>query len=163
MTIAFRAATPDRSMTNSDYDFIVSTWSASYKKAHAAGIIQADDWAAIMSNGYCDHCGARPQIVKILERPGMRAVLAHDTDDTNYFYGWIAGDASQAVPLVAYVYVKEAHRKSGIARGLFAALGVDPGKHFVYACKTGIVTELSSKIPFARFNNNDIRYSKRGL
>lgn len=137
-----------------DHDFVVSTWSISYKKSHTAGIVQADDWAAIM----------RPQIVKILARPGMRAMLAHDEADPDYFYGWIAGDTTNhSDPIVAYIYVKEPHRRQGIARGLFAALGVDPTKSFTYACKTGIVSELSSKIPFARFNNNDIRYSKRGL
>ena len=148
MTIAHRIATA------ADHDFIISSWSISYKKSHTAGIIQADDWATVM----------RPQFAKILARSGMRTVLAHAEDDANYFYGWIAGDASpQSVPVVAYIYVKEPYRRKGIARGLFAALGVDPSKHFVYACKTGIVSELSSKIPFARFNNNDIRYSKRGL
>lgn len=147
MTIAHRPVTLD------DHDFVVSTWSISYKRSHSAGIIQADDWAEVM----------RPQIVKVLARPGMRAILAYAKKDADYFYGWIAGDTSQPVPLVAYVYVKEAYRRQGIARGLFDALGIDPTRPFTYACKTGIVSELSSKIPFARFNNNDIRYSKRGL
>ena len=147
MTIAHRAA------TKADRDFMIATWSISYKRSHSAGLIQADDWAAVM----------RPQFEKILDRPGMRAILAYEQDSPDFFYGWIAGDTTQTVPIVAYVYVKEAYRLGGIARGLFGAFGVDPTKSFTYACKTGIVTELSAKIPFARFNNNDIRYSKRGL
>jgi hypothetical protein len=146
MTIAFRLATK----ADADRQFIVATWSSSYKKAHTAGIIQADDWAGIM----------HAQIPKILARPGMRAVIAVDKADPDYFYGWIAGDTSDVVPVVAYIYVKEPYRRQGIARGLFAALGVDPSKRFIYPCKTGIVAELSSKIPLARFNNNEVRYPK---
>jgi GNAT superfamily N-acetyltransferase len=147
MTISHRPA------STSDRDFVIATWSASYKKAHTAGIIQADDWADIM----------RPQIVKILDRPGMRTLIAFERDDPTFLYGWIAGDTTTPDPVVAYLYVKQPYRLQGIARGLFAALGVDPRHRFTYGCKTGIVSELSSKIPFARFNNNDIRYSKRGL
>lgn len=150
MTIAFRAATADREFTNSDRDFIVATWSSSFKKSHSAGIIQAEDWASVM----------HPQIEKVLNRPSMRAVIAFDRDDPDFFYGFIAGDTSESTPVVAYVYVKEPFRRSGIARGLFAALGVDPMQRFVYACRTGIVSTLSSKIPFARFNNNEVRYPK---
>lgn len=144
MTIAHRAALP------SDRQFIVSTWSSSFKKSHSAGIIQADDWAEIM----------RPQIEKALDRPDARAVVAYEKDDPDFFYGFIAGDTSDDTPVVFYVYVKEAYRREGIASGLFAALGVDPARRFVYVCKTGIVAELSSKIPCARFNNNEVRYPK---
>jgi hypothetical protein len=144
MTILHRAA------LDADRQFIVSAWSASYKKAHTAGIIQAEDWAGIM----------RPQIEKVLDRPDARAIVAYDKTDPDFLFGFIAGDTSEATPVVFYVYAKEAYRRTGIARGLFAALGVDPRERFVYPCKTGIVATLSAKIPFARFNNNEVRYPK---
>ena len=146
MTICHRAATKDEA----DRQFIVATWSSSFKKSHSAGIIQADDWATLM----------HPQIEKVLNRPDARAIIAYEKDDPNFFYGFIAGDTSDATPVLFYVYTKEAYRRTGIARGLFAAFGVDPSKHFVYVCRTGIVSKLSSKIPYARFNNNEARYAK---
>lgn len=144
MTIAHRPAIA------SDRDFIIATWSSSYKKSHSAGLIQAAEWADVMHR----------QIGLVLDRPDMRAMIAYDKTNPDFFYGFIAGDTSDHVPVVAYVYTKEAYRKTGIARGLFAAMGIDPAKHFVYVCKTGIVAKLSSKIPFARFNNNEARYPK---
>jgi hypothetical protein len=133
-----------------DRKFIIPMWSSSYKKSHSAGIIQAEDWPTIM----------HPQIEKALDRVDARTVVAFDKDDPDFVYGFIAGDTSDVTPVLFYVYVKEAYRRSGIARGLFAAFGVDPSKRFVYVCKTGIVATLSSKIPYARFNNNEVRYPK---
>jgi GNAT superfamily N-acetyltransferase len=148
MTIHHRPATS----TDSDREFMVSHWSSSYKKSHSAGLIQADDWAGIM----------RPQIAKILDRPGMRATIAYDSDDPKFFYGFIVGDTDDIIdtPVIAYVYVKEPYRRQGIARGLFSAFGVEPNQRFVYACRTGIVSKLSSKIPMARFNPLEVRYPK---
>lgn len=148
MNLSFRAAARD----DSDRQFVISHWSSSYKKSHSAGLIQADDWADIM----------RPQIAKVLDRPGMRAIIAYEKDDPDFFYGFIAGDSDDIIdaPVIAYVYVKENYRKSGIARALFRAFGVEPNQRFTYACRTGIVTKLSSKIPLARFNPLEIRYPK---
>lgn len=146
MTIHHRPA----NRTDTDRQFLVSTWSASYKKSHRAGIIQAEDWAGVM----------HPQISKALDRQDARAVIAYEKDDPTFFYGFIAGDTSEATPVVYYLYVKEPYRQRGIARGLFAAFGVDPSQPFLYVCETGIVLKLKSKIPFARFNNNEVRYPK---
>jgi GNAT superfamily N-acetyltransferase len=144
MTISHRPA------LTADRQFIVTTWSASYKKSHSAGLVTADDWAGIM----------HPQLEKILDRTDARAMIATEKSDPDFFYGWIAGDTSESVPVVYFVYVKQPYRRTGIARGLLKAFGVDPSRPFVYVCKTGIVATLSPKIPFARFNNNEVRYSK---
>lgn len=126
---------------------MVATWSSSYKKSHSAGIINTDDWSAIM----------HPQIAKVLDRPGARTVVAHERTDPNFCYGWISGDTSERTPVVFYVYVKEAYRRAGIARDLFAAIDVDPRKYFVYVCGTPIAKML---VPHARFNPNEVRYPK---
>jgi hypothetical protein len=145
MTISHRPATTD------DRRFIVAAWSSSYKTSHRAGMIHTDDWAGIM----------RTQIERVLDRPDARAVVAYEKADPAFVYGFIAGDTSDAIPVIFYCYTKEAYRRTGIARGLFAALGVDPGHRFVYCCETGIVaSKLRTKIPNARFNNNEVRYSK---
>lgn len=147
MKLAFRASAAGGT---EDRRFIVSTWSSSYKKSHSAGVIHADDWADIM----------RPQFERHLNRLDARAVIAYDKDDPEFFYGWIAGDTSESTPVVFYVYVKEAYRRSGIARALFKSFGVDPMQYFVYVCGTPDAIQLQRKIPRARFNPNEVRYPK---
>lgn len=148
MNLSFRPAT----RSDDDRTFVISHWSSSFKKSHSAGLIQAEDWASVM----------RPQIAKVLDRPGMRAIIAYEKDDPDFFYGFIAGDNEDIIdtPVIAYVYVKENYRRSGIARALFKAFGVEPNQRFVYACRTGIVSKLSSKIPLSRFNPLEVRYPK---
>jgi hypothetical protein len=140
-----------RSATDTDRDFIVSAWSASFKNAYAAGVIQADDWADVM----------HVQLRKLLDRPGMRAIVAFDKKSPGFIYGFIAGDTTaREMPVVVYVYVKAPYRNMGYARGLFAALGVDPGKPFQFVCKTAVVSKLARKIPFAKWNPLVVRYPK---
>lgn len=147
MTITFR---PAAGRDSEDRTFIVSTWSSSWKGSNYAGIIDADDWSAIM----------RPQFEKHLERPDARAIIACERNDPSYFYGWIAGDVVERTPVVWYVYVKEPYRRTGIARRLFAALGVDPARRFIYACGSPMAIRLADKIPLARLNPNGLRYTK---
>jgi hypothetical protein len=60
------------------------------------------------------------------------------------------------------VYVKEPYRRGGIARGLFAAAGVDPRERFFYTCKTGIGAELArSKASRAEWRPLIARYRRR--
>lgn len=148
MNLSYRAATH----SDGDRTFVISHWSSSYKKSHSAGLIQAEDWASVM----------HPQIAKVLDRPGMRTIIAYEKDEPDFFYGFITGDDEDIIdtPVIAYVYVKENYRRSGIARGLFKAFGVEPNQRFVYACRTGIVSKLSSKIPLSRFNPLEVRYPK---
>lgn len=142
--IAFRPATSD------DRRFIVSAWSTSYKHAHTAGMIHTDDWADVMHK----------QIERVLDRPDARTIVAFESKDPTFLYGWIAGDTSEGVPAVFYVYVKEPYRRAGHARRLFAALGVQPGERFVYGCRTAIVPTLARSIPSARFNPAILRFPK---
>ena len=146
MNVAHRSAT----RASSERQFMITTWASSYKKSFAAGIITSEDWPAVMHQ----------QLGKILDRAGARAIIAYEKSDADYFYGWIAGDTTDAVPIVYYVYVKEPYRRSGIARGLFSALGVEPGAYFVHVCETPKSIELASKIPRARFNPLEVRYPK---
>lgn len=147
MRLAFR---PAAAHASEDRKFILATWSSSYKKSHSAGLITADDWADIM----------RPQFEKHLNRIDARALIAYDRNDPDFFYGWIAGDTSESTPVIYYTYVKEAYRRSGIARALFKAFGVDPSGYFVYVCGTPDAIQMQRKIPRARFNPNEVRYPK---
>ena len=147
MRLAFR---PAAGRGSEDRRFIVSTWSSSYKKSHSAGVIHTDDWATMM----------HPQFERHLDRLDARAVIVYEKSDPGFYYGWIAGDTSESTPVVFYVYCKEAYRRTGIARALFKAFGVDPAGYFVYVCGTPDAIQLQRKIPRARFNPNEIRYPK---
>jgi len=114
-------------------------------------MIHTDDWATVM----------HAQIERILDRPDAQTVVAFESKDDSFLYGWICGDTSEPTPSVFYAYVKEPYRRAGHARRLFAALGVRPEQRFVYACRTAIVPTLSRSIPMARFNPEILRYPKR--
>jgi len=144
MTPLFRPALP------TDMQFVISNWSASFKVSHSAGLIQSDDWADIM----------HAQLRKVIERPDTRTILAYEKTDPTFFYGFISGDTSQQPAIVHYVYVKAPYRRHGMARALFAALGVDPSRPFLYTCKTAIVSKLAVHTPMARWNPLLARYPK---
>lgn len=146
-----------------DRAFVISTWSSSYKNAHTAGLIASEDWAGVM----------HAQIAKLIDRPGTRTIVAYDRP--SFLYGFICGDTRDRIPVVHYVYVKAAYRAQQVApegeperweghrqaRGLFAALGVDPAATFLYTCKTSDVADLhlANKIPLARFRPQAARYA----
>jgi hypothetical protein len=113
-------------------------------------MIWTDDWARIM----------HPQIDRVLDCEGTRAVVAYASDEPKYSYGWIAGDTTERTPIVFFVYVLEAHRKRGIARRLLDKLGVDPLRPFTYVCRTAVMKELHDKMPFARYNPKEVRWPK---
>ncbi len=144
MTIAYRPA------ELADGPFVVSTWSRGFKVSRSAGMICSTDWERVM----------HPQIQKVLSRADVRTILAYENTDPTFLYGFIAGDTSGSVPVVFFCYVKEAYRRAGYARGLFAALGVDPSQRFAYTCWTPVIQKLVTKVPFAKHDPNLARYSK---
>lgn len=149
MTIAIRTA------LSTDRRFVAASWTASMKDSYTAGLIQWDDYHRLMF----------PQYEKAMRREGVSTLIAYETseDPTADIYGYIVFDSStQHEPLedggfrtwpamVFYVYVKEAYRRAGIARRLFAAAHIDPLAPFAYACSTAVVSDLESKIPSAKW------------
>jgi hypothetical protein len=159
MTIAYRAA------ELADAEFIVPLWSRAFKTSRSAGMIASEDWARVM----------HPQIQKLLNRPGVRTIVAYENTDPKFLYGFITGNTAEVPPTVHFCYVKEYYRRAGYARGLFAALGVDPSRSFSFTCWTPICAKLTqdqrdehgvpipqtAKLPFARHNPNLARYAAR--
>ena len=156
MAVGYRAAGP------ADRAFIVSAWSSSYRTAHSAGLITMEDWADVMHG----------QIGKVLDRPYVDIKVAHEIDDPDPIadlYGFIVADVTMEAtlyrhptryPYVYYVYVKSPMRRMGIARGLFAAMGIDANEPFSYACKTGILSVLAPKLADATFDPLVARYRR---
>lgn len=127
--------------------FVISSWASSYKHSHYAGLISSEDWAPVM----------HAQLGKLLDRPTTRTIVAWDPPA--FLYGHIVGDTAAPMPVVHYVYVKDPFREAGIARGLFAALGVDPGRPFLYTSRTSWAARLAGKIPLARLTPAAARYT----
>jgi hypothetical protein len=136
-----------RRATDGDRIFIDYGWLDSYRWAHAAGMIHMDDWRDVML----------PQIAKVRSRPHAVTVVA---EEPTALVGFIVAEPHNDPALVFYVYVKEAYRKSGIARGLFRSVGIDPTSRFVYACKTAVVSELSGKLPRAKWDPYAARFDE---
>lgn len=145
--IVYRPAEPD------DRHFIVSAWAQSYRTAFTAGMIQEADWYGVMDD----------QVAKALDRPDVRAIVACArgvTDHVADLLGFVVADTEEQPALIYYCYTKEHYRRggngrlwpgAGIARGLFAAIGVDPARPFNYVCSTPMTRRLERKIPMARW------------
>jgi hypothetical protein len=145
-----------------DQKFIVDAWISSYRDAKTAGLIQVEDWYAVMI----------PQIEKVLCRPDVRAIVAvipGVTDRVSDLVGFIVVDTEDNPALVYYVFVKEHYRRAGngklwsghgVARALFAAAGVDPAKPFNYVCSTPMCRILERKIPMSRWTPQFGRFPK---
>lgn len=144
-----------------DREFVRSTWSSSYRLSDYAGLVPMDRWADVM----------HPIIDRLLDSPHVRTLVAHEPGEPDhlgrpYLYGFIASSSTlvPGVPYVLYAYVKASYRR-GVSKGyapfgrlLFEAAGIDPRKRFVYACRTGIVADLASKIPCAEFDPLPARF-----
>lgn len=153
MTVAIREA------DDGDRTFVVENWLDSFRTAYGAGLIQMDDWYDVM----------RPQLQKALARPGVRTLVAYETDEPDRvadLYGFLVFDPALTdrhvtLPMVLYVYVKAPYRKWGYARRLFAAAGIDPHEPFFYACRTEAVGRLAHKIPRAKWQPLPARFPKQ--
>lgn len=134
-----------------DMPFVVDSFLESFRTAHAAGLIVMSDWKAVM----------RRQLALMFQRPGTEVWVAYRPgEDVADLYGWLGLQKADR-PLIFYCYVKQAYRRLGIARGLFAAAGVDPVGDFDYAAKTAVVTHLASKMPRAKWNPLRARFDKK--
>lgn len=138
--IAFRSALPR------DRRFCVLSWLSSYRKSVYAGMICDDDWADVMFK----------QIERVLDRPNTQTYVAYSPDaepGVADLHGFIATDSSRIKPIVYFCYTKQPYRRSGIARSLFRAAGIDPKLPFDYTCHTVFCDEpaISKQIPFATF------------
>lgn len=146
----------------SERRFVVDGWVGSYRDAYTAGMIQAEDWYAVMI----------PQVNKVIDKPEVRVVVAYTPGAAGTgvdLLGFIAADPADEPPLVYYVLVKEHYRRAGrgrlwpgvgIARGLFGAIGVDPARPLNYVCSTPACRQLERKIPMARWRPNLGRFPK---
>lgn len=142
--IAFRPA------NRSDRNFVVSTWSTSFRRSMFAGFVSMNTWSEVMHD----------QIDEAMGRPHVRTLVACAAADPTVLYGFIMATPSMTPPLVYYTYVKEPYRRRGIARSLFTAVGVNPSKAFDYVCRTPWTDTLSDKAPFASWNPLAGRYDE---
>ena len=134
-----------RPAADHDERFVIASWLSSWRDANAAGLIQHEDWFDVMW----------PQLQKALKRPDVRTLVAYETDEADHvadLYGFIAADTAAPTPLLYYVYTKQAYRRMGVARRLFAAVGLDAHKRFEFVCKAPVPAELLTKAPLARWN-----------
>lgn len=146
MTVDFIAAGPEHT------NFIVNSWVESFRDSHAAGMIRMTMWRTYMW----------PEVEAVLARPGAETLVAvaPNVSPPGLFYGFVCVDTTEAVPMVFYVYVKEAYRRAGYARMLLEAAGVDPTRPYRYTCKTPVMTKLARLYPLGRWDPLYARYPK---
>lgn len=172
--IEYRRAQPE------DITFVVSSWTSSYKSAHAAGILSITPLDVP-----CKSCGA-PQpydyeavmghtIRNLLARPGLEVWVAANprARAPHNLHGYLVCERDANVPsytwpsfelvvkrsphpLIHYVLVKQTYRGFGLARALLAAAGIDPTRQFLYTCKTPAVAQLEGVVKGELKNPNKI-------
>lgn len=157
MTALIRAAIP------ADRDFVVSTWSSSFRTSVYAGVLNMRTYADVMHR----------EIKLILDHPTTLTLVAAEPDDLDergrqFLYGFVAlrRHIERERPYVYYVYVKSPYRQGrkrfslefGYATQLFRAAGVEARRPFGYAFETGWCSTLASKIPLGEWNPLHARY-----
>lgn len=158
------AAMPSDPPAPCDRAFIAATWSAYWRRPPEASCLSPTAWRSAVWQS----------VPGILERNGMRALVAADADTTDGLadlFGWIVWKPRAVecvmnkytrrpmynlvdggpMPLVFFVFVKAAYHRLGIARGLFRAAGIDARADFAYACHARAASDLSNKIPNAEW------------
>lgn len=155
MTFAYRPATAE------DRQFIVSGCSASLRMTRDLPLITMADYATIM----------HAQIAKMLDRAGAKTIVAEGSvlagficfERDAHIVDEVSTHRRRGITIadyVFYVYVAQPFRRRfGVARGLFAAAGIDPASRFHYACRTLSSWELRDKIPLAHYSPFYARYS----
>jgi hypothetical protein len=153
---AFRAMIPE------DRDFVVSTWSASYRMSPHAGLLSMKTYAEVMHR----------EVERIIDHPTTAVIVADEPGETDhegrpFVYGFIARrrDLPHMRPYVYYVYVKTPYRRGrhrklpqAMATSLFLAANVDPRRPFTFACFTTYCEQLARKIPLAKWDPMPARF-----
>lgn len=137
-----------------DRRFVVDAWARSFQNADTAGMISPARWFAVII----------PEIERILDARDTETFVAYEPNDKDRLadlYGFIVMDRSAPPPIVYYCYTKSVYRRAGIARGLFDAAGIDPGRLFLYTCTTAVVSRLvfDRKLPHAVWSPHMARFA----
>lgn len=161
MTALIRPATP------ADRDFIVSTWSSSFRTSHYAGMISMRHYADVMHR----------EIALVLDHPTTLTLVAEQPGEIDehgrpFLYGFVsvAGRSKpDSAPYVYYVYVKSPYRRGkerhgmdrGYGRQLLDAVGVRSCSPLRYAYQTSMSLQLAAKIPLGEWDPLPARYLER--
>lgn len=112
-----------RSCEPTDYNFVLNAWMRSYR-----------DTQRNMKNGDYFY-GQQNLIAELAKRRQM--VIGCDGDTPEWIAGFICGIPLEDGRLIVdYIYVKQAYRNRGIARGLLQSLGHLSGQEIVATHKT---------------------------
>lgn len=135
-----------------DQPFVIDSWLSSFRTSYYAGLISMSRYFNVMW----------PEVAAIIDRDDTTTLVAELPSGRDRLVGFICGrPVSNSGPWVHYVYTKANYRQGGngrlwkgpgVARALFAGLGIDPDREFIYSSKTATVARLAKKIPFARWN-----------
>jgi hypothetical protein len=143
--LPFTVRCPERCPRN----FVLGAWSSSQRHCRDAGMITSRNYAKVM----------HAEISAICARPECRVhVATGDPGNGSVYLGFIAGEPTEHV--VYYCFVKDIYRRRGVARALFAELGVDPRSRFAYPSQTRTAKMLQVKFPLAVHDQAVARYPK---
>ncbi|HKP06820.1 MAG TPA: hypothetical protein VJU58_06165 [Microbacterium sp.] len=165
MSVNYRRATPD------DRVFVISNWVASFRTAHAAGLIPMKVWHGRMWEDAEWMIDKEAVETLVAEEDGtLYGFLVHEPAAPRARWRVSAGSSGSLdnLPYIYFAYTKEYRRRGrqafgvAIMSGLVDAADIDLGRQFGYACKTTSVIQLldAGKIPGARWDPLRARYER---
>lgn len=107
-----------RSAEAGDLNFVLNSWLKRYRDAIRARFVSDKVYYAVQHE----------VITKILQQPGLVALVACNAAEPNQIYGYVIAEKNHIVPdlmLVHWIYVKGPFRKFGLAKSLLSALPQD--------------------------------------
>jgi GNAT superfamily N-acetyltransferase len=84
---------------------------------------------------------------RMLDEPTVRLLVACEPTDAERILGWVAFTPSVGLPVLHYVYVREKHRRHGIARQMANHIGLSG--RFIYTLRGPDADGLTAKHPTA--------------
>ena len=118
-----------------DLNFILNSWLKRYRDAIRARFVTDGVYYAYQHEA----------ITKILQQPGLKAVVACNPDDEDQIYGYLIAEDHHIVPdlrLLHWLYVKGPLRRFGIAKALLESVNDNSRKNVHYTHKTKLVEFL---------------------
>jgi ribosomal protein S18 acetylase RimI-like enzyme len=123
-----------RPARESELDYVYSTWTHAIVGRQRINSLRAKHLIA--------------QVDEILERaPTLVDVRASARPDGEVV-GWICYTPLQTMGVVHWIYVRKAHRREGIARGLCAAARVDLTRMVPYTSESTAAKQAIAALPF---------------
>jgi len=145
-----------------DRAFISQTWVTSFRSSQDTGPVPVEIYFDTF----------RKVIADLLARPAVKVLVAVDSElpPPHEIHGYLVFEpgphrkGTQMLPksAVHFCYVKELHRRQGVARSLFREAGIDPAHPFFFTFRTPDARAVLKERRWqGEYHPNIVKYTKQ--